>query len=62
MIKVKDTTAPVCASEVGQITIGVGQNVDWNSYFHATDLSGVTLWANVDIVHCIHTGCTSKNQ
>lgn len=48
VIKVKDTTAPVCASEVGQITIGVGQNVDWNSYFHATDLSGVTFEANVD--------------
>ena len=48
VIKVKDTTAPVCASEVGQITIGVGQNIDWNSYFHATDLSGVTFEANVD--------------
>ena len=48
VIKVKDTTAPVCASEVGQITIVVGQNVDWNSYFHATDLSGVTFEANVD--------------
>lgn len=48
VIKVKDTTAPVCASEVGQITIGVGENVDWNSYFHATDLSGVTFEANVD--------------
>ena len=48
VIKVKDTTAPVCASEVSQITIGVGQNIDWNSYFHATDLSGVTFEANVD--------------
>ena len=33
---------------MGQITIVVGQNVDWNSYFHATDLSGVTFEANVD--------------
>lgn len=48
VIKVKDTKAPVCASEVSQITIGVGQNIDWNSYFHATDLSGVTFEANVD--------------
>ena len=48
VIKVKDTTAPVCANEVNQITIGVGQNIDWNSYFHATDLSGVTFEANVD--------------
>ena len=48
VLTVKSTTYPVCASEVGQITIGVGQNVDWNSYFHATDLSGVTFEANVD--------------
>ena len=48
VIKVKDTTPPVCASEVSQITISVGQNIDWNSYFHATDLSGVTFEANVD--------------
>ena len=41
VIKVKDTTPPVCASEVSQ-------NIDWNSYFHATDLSGVTFEANVD--------------
>ena len=48
VIKVKDTTPPVCASEVSQIAISVGQNIDWNSYFHATDLSGVTFEANVD--------------
>ena len=48
VIKVKDTTPPVCASEVSQITVSVGQNIDWNSYFHATDLSGVTFEANVD--------------
>lgn len=48
VIKVKDTTAPVCANNVTSITVGVGQNVDWDSYFHATDLSGVTYEANVD--------------
>ena len=47
-IKVKDTTAPVCANNVTSITVGVGQNIDWDSYFHATDLSGVTYEANVD--------------
>ena len=62
VIKVKDTTAPVCASEVGQITIGVGQNVDWNSYFHATDLSGVTFEANVDTSTASTQDVQVKNQ
>ncbi|WP_295566880.1 hypothetical protein [uncultured Holdemanella sp.] len=48
VIKVKDTTPPVCASEVSEVKVGVGQNIDWNSYFHATDLSGVTFEASVD--------------
>ena len=48
VIKVKDTMPPVCASDVSEIKVGVGQNVDWNSYFHATDLSGVTFEANID--------------
>lgn len=48
VIKVKDTMPPVCASDVSEIKVGVGQNIDWNSYFHATDLSGVTFEANVD--------------
>ena len=48
VIKVKDTTPPVCTSDVSQITVSVGQNINWNSYFHATDLSGVTFEANVD--------------
>ena len=48
VIKVKNTTAPIRAKEVVQKTIGVKQLKDWNSYFHATDLSGVTFEANVD--------------
>lgn len=48
VIKVKDTVAPVCSSDVSQITISQGSNIDWNSYFQASDLSGVNFEANVD--------------
>ncbi len=48
VIKVKDTVAPVCSDNVSQITVSQGSNIDWNSYFHASDLSGVNFEANVD--------------
>ena len=48
VIKVKDTVAPVCVDDVSQITVAQGSNIDWNSYFHASDLSGVNFEANVD--------------
>lgn len=48
VIKVKDTTPPVCSSNVTQINVSQNQTIDWNSYFHATDLSGVIFTSNVD--------------
>ncbi len=48
VVKVKDTVAPVCSSDVSQITVSQGANIDWNSYFQASDLSGVNFEANVD--------------
>lgn len=48
VIKVKDTVAPVCSSNVSQITVAQYSNIDWNSYFNASDLSGVTFETNVD--------------
>ena len=48
VIKVKDTTPPVCASNVSQVSVSQGQSIDWNSYFHASDLSGVIFTSNVD--------------
>lgn len=47
-IKIKDTKAPTVTGEVSEIDAKVGERIDWNSYFHATDISGVSYEAPFD--------------
>ncbi len=41
-IKIKDTKPPVVLSSIAELTIAPGEMVNWNDYFPATDLSGVS--------------------
>lgn len=48
VIKVKDTKAPVCQSGSDDFTVKKGATVNWDDYFHASDLSGVSYDGTVD--------------
>ena len=47
-IKIKDTKPPTVTAEVTEIDAALGERIDWNSYFHATDISGVSYEAPFD--------------
>lgn len=48
-VKIKDTKAPDVVSSPESITVKQGSDIDWDSVFHATDLSGVTYETQTDI-------------
>ena len=48
-IKIKDTKPPTITNMVSEVEVLQGTEIDWDSYFHATDLSGVKYSANQEV-------------
>lgn len=48
-IKIKDTQPPTVQKDVTQFNASLGENIDWNSWFQATDISGVSYDAPNDV-------------
>ncbi|MBB5182870.1 hypothetical protein [Catenisphaera adipataccumulans] len=55
-IKIKDTKAPTVSKSPDSITVTAGETIDWDSYFHASDLSGVEYTSDP----AIETASTSE--
>ena len=63
-IKIKDTQPPTLGNGISTVTLSIGQVVNWDDIFHATDLSGVSyeLIPNIDTSVAGNYTCDLKVQ